>query len=391
MTATTPQPMEGTQAPSHVEYLYERYKHLLKWLLVILVGAFAVYYGMRWQRQGEIDQTWTQFSTTIGLEGSYTSEEGFTALTDLLEDQSIEDIEGLLAAANDGRAPYLLLAIARRAMLASDWDRAEQALDELESKYPDHSLVQASPYPVQVREVKEDENKTDETPSPRNQKPEFKEPVAGSIVGRMRSQIAAAKNFSKPEHFARPEIPADAPRVRFELSGDYGSFVIALMPQAPKHRDKFLELARMNDGDSFWKGLNVDEIQRPGTGMAALSRRPMQFHLGFETTKDPDSTKWTKTDPSEHQLEFEETGLSHFPGAVAARVEADGMSCADRFWVCADDAAQEDGRRVVFGYVVEGLENVEEVCRAAMTAQEEESGIGTPTDNITVESVTVLE
>ena len=42
----------------------------------------------------------------------------------------------------------------------------------------------------------------------------------------------------------------------------------------------------------------------------------------------------------------------------------------------------------MFGYVVEGLDVVEEICRASMTAQEETSGMGAPTENITIKSVT---
>ena len=135
----------------------------------------------------------------------------------------------------------------------------------------------------------------------------------------MREQIAAARDYSTPEHFQKPEIPADATKVVIEFEG-YGNVTIALMPQAPKHEEKFLALVDEN----FWDGQNVDEIQRDGE--SAWSKRPMQLHFGFASTKEADRTKWVKTDASEHQIAFEETGLSHFPGAVSARAGEDGKS-----------------------------------------------------------------
>ena len=392
MTATTPQPMEGSQAPSQIEFLYERYRPVLKWLLVLFVAGFATFYGLRWQRQNEINETWSGFAATIGLEDTYSSKEAVgKALADYLGERDLAALEQALATADDARAPFLLLVIARKAMLDQNWERAESALDQLESRFPQHSLVIETAYPVQVREDADKDEDEDEKPAPRpNKPPELKPAQAGSVVGLMREQIARSKDYTSPAQFAKPEIPDDAKKVKFELSGDFGSFTIALMPQAPVHAEKFLELATAEDGP-FWQGINVDEIQRSGSGYWANS--PMQFHLGFTTTKDqPERAKWTKTDPSEYEIEFEETGLSHFPGAVAARIEADGKSCADRFYVCGEDDAARDGTRVVFGYVVDGMENVIKVCEAAMmTAQEEEIGRGVPADNITVESVTVLE
>lgn len=76
---------------------------------------------------------------------------------------------------------------------------------------------------------------------------------------------------------------------------------------------------------------------------------------------------------------------------MAARVETDGKSAADRFYVVADDAAEQDGQRVVFGYIVEGLENVKKVCESAMSAQEDEAGVGVPTDRVTVTNVTQVK
>ena len=270
-------------------------------------------------------------------------------------------------------------------MQERNWERADKALADLESKFPKHSLVVSTSYPVQVREEVKKEEKDDT--APRNKKPELKPQRAGSPVSLLREQIASAKAFAPPTHFAKPEIPADSTKVKFDFS-DGSSITIALMmAKAPKQCAEFLNLVK-REGGPFWVGLSIDEIRRNGTGMA---RHPKQFHLGFETTKEAERSKWTKTTPSQHLVDFEANDLSHFEGAVAARAEADGKSSADRFWVCGEDAAEEDGSRVVFGYVVDGLANVKKICEASMSAQEDEAGIGLPADKVTVTAVAVVQ
>jgi cyclophilin family peptidyl-prolyl cis-trans isomerase len=115
------------------------------------------------------------------------------------------------------------------------------------------------------------------------------------------------------------------------------------------------------------------------------------LHFGFASTKSDTRTEWESTEPSENPVDYEDTGLSHFPGAVAARHEADDKSCADRFWINVDDWAMQDGETVVFAYVVEGLETLERACEATMSAQEEELGQGRPEENIRITAVEVVE
>jgi len=387
MSATTPQ-LEGTQAPSQIEFLYERYRPLLKWVLIVLILVGAGYYGLKWQRQSSINANWSRFSASVGVGDTYADlEKTSESLADALAARSLVDLEKEFSLADPAQRPYVLLAIARKAMQDRNFDRAESALAQLEADYPKHALLQGNEYPVQVRDViKQDKPATDKPP--RNKKPDLKPAKAGSLVALLREQIAIAKDYAVPAQFSRVEVPADATKIKFELSGENGSFVIALMSSfAPKHCEEFRKLAAEADG-GFWKGINIDEIQRNGKGMG--SRRPMQLHLGFASTKETERTKWVKTDPSSHQIDFEKNTLSHFQGAVSAREGVDGKSCVDRFWIAVEDAAEEDGTRVVFAYVVEGLENLKKVCEAAMTGQEDEAGIGIPTDNITVTSVTIL-
>lgn len=383
--STTPSQLDGSQAPSQIEFLWERYRRHFNTVVAVVLALFAAYYGWKWMHQRELDAHWSQFAASIGTEKSYgdtfMDEKGLGERLQVIE---LAELEKAAANADPGQAPYFLMAIARKAFQERNWDRAEKALADLESRFPGHSLVKANEYPVQVRENVKQEAPKDGAPA---KKPELKPAKAGSAVSLMRERIAAAKGFQLPASYAKPEIPADAKKVKFEF-GETGSITIALLAsKAPKHCEEFLKLAT-KEGGAFWVGLSVDEIQRNGTGFA---RNPKQMHLGFETTKDPERSKWTKTDPSKNPLEFESNDLSHFEGAVAARPEADGKSCAERFWICAEDAAENDGQRVVFGYVVDGLDTVKKICESAMSTQEEEAGTGVPADKVTVTAVTVLQ
>lgn len=382
MSASPPQ-IEGTEAPNQIEFLWERYRRLIQVVVGALFAALLLNYAWGHMEQGKVNSKWSAFAASIALDQSYVDvKNAADCLTDMVAKLSSEELDKALAAADDTQKPFVLVAIVRHAMHASQWDRAEKALAQLEQGYPNHALLQTSAYPVQLRpEVKNDEK--DEASSPRK-KVEYEPAKSGSVASMLREQIAAAKAYSPPEHFAPIVVPPEAQKVKFTVTGGR-SFVIALMDQTPEHKAKFLELAKAE----FWKGLHVDEIQRPGEGFTRGLAR--QLHLGYESTKDLDSTKWTTTEPSKHTVAFESSTLSHFPGAVSARLDADGKSAVDRMFIVADDASRYDGERVVFGYVVEGLDAIKSICEEPMmTNQEEEAGRGKPAEKVAVESIEVL-
>jgi cyclophilin family peptidyl-prolyl cis-trans isomerase len=380
MSATPTPTLEGTQAPSQVEMLWERWRSLAYTIVAAVIVALGVNYLLKHFKQKEVDANESWFATTLDLRAGYTDYDNlFRSVSEGLTAVDAKVLQDALAKATEAQKPFLLIAIARKAMYERQWDAAEKALHELETKYPEHSLVRSSAEPVQAREF--------EKIDPKGKKPaEPKPAVAGSSISMMRAQIEAAKAYVAPPQFAPVEIAADAPKVKVEFSGDYGHCVIALHASSPLHRDAFLALA-LQEGGSFWKDIAIDEIRRPSKG----NKQPHELHLGFETTKDSDTDKWTTTDPSKHQVEFEKNGLSHFAGAVSADNAPDGKSCADRFWISVDDAPRNDGDRVVFGQVVEGLENLKRICEATMSAQDEERGQGRPSPPIRVTTVTVLQ
>lgn len=386
MSTTPPPTVQGTHAPSPIELVWERYKSLFYVVVLAIVGAVALHAGYNKYKQSQADALWTPFNATIGLEASYTDQaKAFEGLQEHLSSLDPAKLRSSITAAPDSQKPYLMLALARRCMIDKDWDGAEAALKDLETTFPNHVLVHTSAHPIQTQDPIKDKEATPNKPGQKPKKPEYKPAVQGSAVGLMRAQIAAAKTYAAPSLFAKPEIPANADKVKFEL-GDSGSFTLALMKdQAPKHCEAFLKLAQAET--PIWVGLAIDEIHRP----TKTFKQPRELHLGFETTSVDDRDKWTTTDPSKNPVDYENNNLSHFPGAVSARAEAGDKSCADRFWVAVDDASSHDGERVVFAYVVEGLEDLKKICDSSMSAQDEERGQGKPSDTIRVTKVTVIK
>jgi cyclophilin family peptidyl-prolyl cis-trans isomerase len=376
-------PLAGTQSPSQIEFLWERYRSFFWVVVIAVVAALGVNYALKYYNQKALDKKWSGFAEAVELDEAYTADTPraiYEGLTERIVKKDVASVDGAVSAADEAQKPFLLLALARKAMTDGQWDRAEAHLKDLESKYPNHSLVKQTEYPVQVRQVVKQDK-----PDPKNDKePELKPAKAGSAVTLMREQIALAKGFAAPAQFQQSQLPADAKKVKFDLSNG-GSFTIALWAEkAPKHVASFLELAAKDGG--YWKGMAVDEIQRSTDTVT----QPRSLHLGFESTRDDERSKWITTEPSKNLLDFETNDLSHFSGAVASRVGADGKSSADRFWIVADDAPRYDGERVIFGFVVEGIEAVQRVCEESMSAQEEQMGRGRPTANVRVTAVTIL-
>jgi cyclophilin family peptidyl-prolyl cis-trans isomerase len=383
MSATPSPPSAVTSAPSQVELLWERYKSLAYVVIFGAIAALGINYAIKYFNRKQVDTTWSTFAENLGLRTTYTDEaKPFESLIDSVRAQDAAKLRSALEAATPEQKPFVLLALSARAILDQDWEAAEKHLTELEKGYPNHSLVRSTAHPVQAQEVIKDLSPPSQPPA-RPRKPQFRPAQEGSVVGLLRAQIAQIRGYSPPPQFAKPTIPADATKVRFELSGDYGSFTLALMPDAPKHREAFLKLVE----SKFWEGIAVDEIRRP----VRFNKQPHELHIGFESTKSDDRDEWRDMEPSKHVVEFERNSLSHFPGAVSARNEADGKSCADRFWIVVDDAPRYDGDRVVFAYVVDGLENLRRVCEATMrTTQEDEQGRGKTSDVIRVTGVSLV-
>jgi cyclophilin family peptidyl-prolyl cis-trans isomerase len=384
---TTPaQPVPGNQAPNQIELLWDRYKSIIYVAVLAVIGSIVALYALEKVKQGKTNKTWSEFAAATGLAGAYSDQTKpfSTGLSESVASLDLAKLKAAAESADEVRRPFLLLAVARRAMHDKDWAAAEAALAELETKFPNHDLVRSTPHPVQTQDlIHEVDEPTKPKPSQRKEL-EKRPAVAGSAVSLMRNQIAAAKAFAVPAHFAPQGLPAEADKFKFDLSNG-GSFTLALeQAKAPKHCDAFRKLVE----SQFWVGLAIDEIQRP----TKTTQQPRQLHFGLESSRGQDDRdKWTDTEPSKNPVDYEKNDLSHFPGAVSARPEKDNKSCADRIWISVDDASRHDGERVIFARVVEGLDALKAICEASMTATEEEQGRGKPAETVRITAVTLVK
>lgn len=403
------------QAPSALEFWWERNrKTVISCGVAALIAVFG-YYGYRNWRQSRIDETWSRFAAVSGLREAYATKnpmadlvrqspqyrqfyfstaEGrlLSGLLEAVRDLSATELAAAIEAAKGTqRQPLLLWIAARKAMTQRSWDEARTHLERLKKDFPNHFLCAASDYPVQYREPVEEEVKEGTKPKD----PELTPPHPGSVVDEALQQIAAEQQF-RSEHSRFYQAPEPTSKEVAVVKTESGEFRIRFYDQlAPRHVATFLEKARQG----YFDGLAVDMISRDPAQKDAFSQEAVQeMHFGLAVTKDQDDrTKWTEERSNlevEGEIDWEDSGISHFPGMVAATDGGEGKSIPFRVWInCSDAAAQRDGMRVVFGKVVEGLDVVERIVLESTFSNEAESrsGSGMPRDTIRIESVTIQE
>ncbi len=404
-----------------IELFWDRYRNLVYGAVVAVFVVLAAGYMIRHFRQQAESQRWQEFGATTRLASAYGREgadiatlrsnpnpqfrgffmeqylRGMVAelLTQLPADLKAADTVRLEQAAKDTAGspaePLVLWVTAYHHYQNDDWVKAEKSLDELHTRFPQHFLTVKTDYVPQYREPIEEPKDADPAPvAATKAEPKLKDAVAGlSAVDALRAQIRAERDFrtANPQFFVAPAPEASDKLV--EIKTTQGTFVIALyMSKAPKHAEAFLKRVE----EKFFDGIHIDELLRPATDPNMRSgQTTTEFHFGLATARDEDREKWLKTAPSTTILDFEESGLSHFPMMVAASPEAGGKSSGERIWINVTDAsAQHDGRRVVFGRVVEGEDVVRGIANAPyLTEDENRAGRGKPRDLIKIESVTV--
>lgn len=425
MTHGVPAGLEGQIAsPNSLELLWDKYKRFVYGVLIAIGAAIAVDQIIGYLDRRATDERWAKFVASAGLAKKYVDLPEFGAaqqqqqtyafktrlglLSELAEDIGSVDrgiIEGGLdaAAGNSVLEPLMLWILGVRASIDHDYDDAQRVLGDLQQRFPEHFLCVETDYPVQWRPEVEKDDEEEGTRS-RRQKPELEPAVRGSTVGLLLERIEAEQGF-RAEHarfYEAPE-PDSTEVVVIKLADDDGRFdgeikIRLYTERAPEHARAFLAAIR---DESFFDGLRIHNVERMGTdpqitAMVGPGMRPSAFKFGLPVTRDEeDRTKWTNasgTVAEEHVVPWEDTGVSHFPGMLAAEPHSGGKSQIERLVINGDDvAASNDGQRVVFGRVVEGLELVRRVIEEIEFRSESDArvGRGTPGDSVRIESITV--
>lgn len=293
-------------------------KHWMKGALVALVVAAGILFSQYQAGKDaeQVNQSWSRLMGAVEEDGRG----GFAADAQALASMEAE-LQGTPAGA------WALYLEAQGLRQDGEYDAAVAKLQQIKSAYPDHPLVK-------------DTRTYDESVTPLN------------AIERLTKVFNAEKAWheSQPQLFANAELPADAPRVRFQT--DHGDFVVAVhADRAPKHAENFLAKV----GEGYYDGL---KFHRSAFGM--------MIETGDPNTRDAESDpiSWGQTGAGSTVQEDEEPELYHFRGVLSANTlgGAEG-SDGGLIAITAMPAHFRDGQNVVFGEVVEGFEVVEEIAQ----------------------------
>ncbi|MCA8941693.1 MAG: peptidylprolyl isomerase [Planctomycetes bacterium] len=418
MSQGVPTGLEGQiESPNPFEVFWDKNKRLVIGLCIAVVAAIAVKYGLEYQDRKAMNAKWSAFSKIAGLSHAYLQLpaapdptplaqrifrlQQLGQVTDLekgIEKVPLADIEGRLEEVRGDRVeePLTLWVLAIRHLIDDDFDSAKARLEELRAGFPTHFLCKETPFPVQYRKEIEDPDRDPDKPV-RPQDVKFEPPVAGSSVGQLLDGIAAEAAFraANRQFFDAPE-PESTKAVEIVFGGQFaGKVKIRFFENAaPKHVRAFLGLVE----EGFFNNMRVHYVERAGFEAELMdpSRIPGELKFGLEVTKeDNDRANWTATQQADQEIDWEDTGLSHFPGMVAAeQTPGKAKSQIERIVINSKDVAGiRDGTRVIFGRVVEGLDLIQEIVRDAefQSESDDQSGFGAPADDVRIESVTIVE
>jgi cyclophilin family peptidyl-prolyl cis-trans isomerase len=333
-TAVTIAPV---QEKSLLAQWVERYWKLAALLAVVITGGIIYLQYRKNVERGEHDTSWDKLMAASQ------------------EDPFSRDLRGgateLQAVASQVQGkdagPWALYLAATSAAAAQDYETAKQSLARLRQEYPAHPLV-----------VERWKLPGSDTPK--------------SLVEQadVRIDSQAAWKASHPTLFANPEPPADAPKVK--LHTDKGDIVVALYPaEAPKHCENFLKLAR----EGYYSGTKFHRV------IAGF-----MIQGGDPNTISGDVATWGQGGP-EYKIAREESSLKHFPGVLAAAKKGNEIeSSGSQFYITVAPAHHLDGKHVVFGKVVSGMDVVHAIETLPIAAGTSDR----PETPVTVQSMEVV-
>jgi len=431
MSSSSSQLRDQIETPNPVELFWEKNRRFVIGVVVVIAGVLGVRYALEYMQRQRTDELWSGVAVATNLDRGYSQDgssgmfirdpqyrdpqfERFNLMQQYLQSTHDElitrlgldiaevkpsELDAEIEKARGTEAePLLIWVAALRGVLSQDWDAATARLDDLEQRFPNHFLCAVTEHPPQFQpEIPDGDKPGDgagEEPVKKRDQPEYAAAVAGSPVTMVREQIDREVAFraANPRLYDAPE-PDPQPTVVVTLDNDEEFEIRFYREKAPLHVDHFLARVR----EKFYDGQAIDEVWRPGDNQGPANANPLQLHFGLASTKDQDDrSKWTSTEPSDAQLEFESNDLSHFPGMVAAATESDGSgkSSGDRVWINATDAAKNfDGQRVIFGRVTKGLEAVQWICEKPSFTEDAEKarGQGRLQQTIRIVSMTIRD
>src|SRR5262245_59542147 len=127
MTGSLPQALAGSQGPSGLEILWERYRRPIKAVFWVGVLCYAVFFGWRKYQQMLLNEKWSKFAAAALLHDTYASgqlemmqlqypvlaeRQAVDRVIEQLKNTPPEKFEQALREAAPEEAPYLLWLLA---------------------------------------------------------------------------------------------------------------------------------------------------------------------------------------------------------------------------------------------------------------------------------------
>ena len=425
MSQSLPPGIEGQEiGPNPLELFFEKNKRAIYAIAALLILAVSTHYGIQYYERLEVDSVWRRFTQRTGLQAGasevlsipagFEQFAGFdqiliqqrrvsltSALMDDIREPSWAELDQIISEAQGvPMEPWLIWVAAARGYGERDWSRSRTHWEDLKTRFGDHFLCVSTDYPPQVREEKEPEEgdeEKDPTDTAKPSEPELEPPVRGSLVDNLLADVAANETFERehPGFFVAPS--PDSSETAVIRLADVGEIEIAFYPTAaPRHVEEF----KKNFSTGYYDGMRIHKITRQpeDSFLAPAIDAPRTVHLGHPQSRDEDRELWTEDVETEEEdmLEFEselET-LSFFPYMVAAEQEEDGKkSSARRFFICSNDsAAQYDGRYVIFGRVIRGMDLLTQIIEGDMLDESEDTaGQGRPSRELLVDGTELIK
>lgn len=154
---------------------------------------------------------------------------------------------------------------------------------------------------------------------------------------------------------------------------DYGTIKVALDEEsAPITVENFLKLVE----DGFYDGLTFHRIM---DGFMMQGGDPTGTGMGG-------SEETIKGEFSENGVE---NPLSHTRGAISMARSQMPDSASSQFFIVQSDSTFLDGKYAAFGYVTEGIEIVDQICKDAVV--QDNNGTVFPEDQPIIESIKVVK
>jgi cyclophilin family peptidyl-prolyl cis-trans isomerase len=383
--------------PNPLEIIWEKYKTWIILGSVVLVAMIVGTYVMQYLDNQRRNSTWDRFAQEMQFRDAVVPEQktnsfmyGFMLpgeFDKFLEKQSSEELASAAQGLSGTRAePWALWMLASRQAREGDVAGAESSIAKIRNVAPGFAALQeveAAP----VFRPEPDEDKDAKEASAKVERPALppKMSVADALL-EMAKENAGLRE-SRKDLYVAPE-PNSKETVVFETAE--GPFEVRFYTdKAPKSVARFLETVKAG----LYDGLSFHRIMRRRATSGFMGQeQPALLFFGNPFSMKEDKSTWDSYQPEE-KLEFEDSGISHFPMMLAFdRGGSDKDNNPMVFYITLSDASTRDGDYTVFARVVSGEEVLRRIHEGELSSEAEEQAMdGKPRRPVKVTKVSIRE